>query len=36
MDLPRWQKAIWVAGYAFSLSFTVATLIADRILGRKP
>jgi hypothetical protein len=36
LDLPRWQKALWIGTYAFSAAFTVVTLLAERYFGRKP
>lgn len=31
LDLPRWQKALWVGTYSFSLAFTVVTLLYERL-----
>lgn len=35
-DLPRWQKALWTLGYAFSAGFAITAIVIDRITGRKP
>jgi hypothetical protein len=36
ISLPRWQRVLWTGAWAFSAGFTVATLLFDRVIGRKP
>lgn len=36
LDLPTWQKGIWLVGYLLSAAISLAVLAADRILGRTP